>query len=95
MNIKKHISIITPTFIAVFLLSGCASFQPRLGISVDEWQSECMVHNWTAGQRVKAEGNKEVYYCDNIYVFHYFEDGKLVKIGQGDLSKEQIELYIK
>lgn len=83
-----------PLLALLIVLAGCASFQPRIGMTIDEWKSECRVKNWTNGTLVRAEGDMEVYYCDNVNVFYYFKDGTLVRIDQGKLPKQEIELEI-
>lgn len=79
----------------VINLTACVSFQPRIGMTIEEWKSECRIKNLSEGHLVRAEDNIEVYYCDNVNVFHYFEDGRLVKIDQGELPKQKIELEVK
>jgi hypothetical protein len=83
-------------FIAVAVgLVSCTTFQPKLGMTLQEWKSECRTKNLSSGNLVRAEDNVEVYYCDNVNVFHYFRDGILVRIDQGQLPKERLEVEIK
>lgn len=77
----------------LFSLAGC-SFQPKLGMTFEEWNRECRMKNLTNGTLVKAEGAWEVYYCDNTRIFHYFNKGVLVKIDQGELDKQKFEIKI-
>jgi len=76
------------------VLSGCAGFQPRIGMSVSQYKSECRATNWTNAKLVRAEGDVEVYYCDNVYIYSYFKNGRLVRVDQGRLPKQEIELNI-
>jgi hypothetical protein len=76
-------------------LAACPGFQPRIGMTLEDWRNECRIKNLSSGQLVRAERDIEVYYCDNVNVFHYFKDGILVRIDQGQLPKQQIELEIK
>lgn len=76
-------------------LTACTSFQPRIGMTLEDWKNECRVKNLSDGHLVRAENNIEIYYCDNVNVFHYFENRILVRIDQGQLPKQQIELEIK
>lgn len=83
-----------PLIVIFAAIAGCAGFQPKIGMTLDEWKSECRTKNWSNGTLVRAEDGVEVYYCDNVNIFHYFKDGKLVRIDQGKLPKQEIDLKV-
>lgn len=67
------------------LLTGCATtLQPKVGMDLATFQSQCMGHNLTKGQLVAAEQNVEVYTCGRSDVLYAFQDAHLVKVFQTD-----------
>jgi hypothetical protein len=80
-------------FLATLLVASCA-FNPNVGMSLSDWQQECRAKNWTSGHLIKAEGSSAVYYCDNVYVHHYFENSVLVEIKQGNWGGSSVAVEV-
>jgi len=76
--------------ISVLLLAGCANFQPRLGMSYDEFERQCQGSNLYPPRLVAAEENVRVYTCDNARTVYAFEGSEMVKVSQIDVpAKDQ------
>jgi hypothetical protein len=67
--------------LAVLVLAGGAcTFQPRIGMSFDDWNRECRSKTLSGGTLVERKGTTAVYYCDKRDVFYTFENGGLAAI---------------
>jgi hypothetical protein len=89
----KNLSVLMALLISLTTY-GC-SFKPHLGMSFEKWDKQCASINYQGGYLVEAEGNLEVYNCETRDVFFYFRGGILIKMDQGQLYKERIEVEIK
>lgn len=77
-----------------FLLVGCAVYQPRIGMTYDEWRRSV---DWKEVQNIKIVAAKEgmqVWTLDDG-VFLYFENGRLVKVDQGELMQRRYQIEIR
>jgi hypothetical protein len=83
-------------FVLIALLIGlttysCGSFRPassprtHLGMSFEKWDNDL----------VGAEGDLEVYQCRSENIYYNFRDGTLIKVDQGEMYKQRIEVEIK
>ena len=90
---KRRITHLT-TAAALFILSACASYQPRLGMTYDQWRSHWLSsNNWGSPKLVAAQGGMEAWTLgDGVYL--YFQDGRLSKLDQGQLYKQRMEIEI-
>ncbi|MEY2167786.1 MULTISPECIES: hypothetical protein [unclassified Rhodanobacter] len=86
----------TAILIATLLLAACTTFRPRLGMSYNEWRDNWArsFNNWTPPRMVAAQGDEEVWtFGDGVY--YYFVDGSLVKMDQGQLMQQRIQVEVK
>ena len=63
------------------LAAGC-TFEPRIGMSFEEWNRECRSKTLAGGTLLEQQGSKSVYYCDKRTVLYTFENGGLASITQ-------------
>lgn len=92
MLATMHKSLI---FFLLTSLAGCALWRPHLGMTTNDFDSMCRKSGLSYQSRiVQAEGNKESRSC-GAAKYYYFVDGKLVRIDQGQLPLQRIELIVK
>jgi hypothetical protein len=84
---KPTLSILV--IICVFVLSGCQStFGPQIGMTEKQW-----LHRTLVGDLAYMEGSVKAYRSGGAY--YYFKDGILVKIDQGMIPAQKIEMEIR
>lgn len=75
--------------IIALALSGCQStFGPQIGMTEKQW-----LHRTLIGDLVYMEGSVKAYRSNGAY--YYFNDGVLVKIDQGMIPAQKIEMEIR
>jgi hypothetical protein len=83
------------TWAGILFLGGCALWRPQLGMSVDEFDEMCRKSGLSWQSRiVEAEGKRESRACGGA-MYYYFLDGRLVRIDQGQLPLQRIEVQVK
>lgn len=61
------------------VLTGCA-INPRIGMSLSEWQDQCRSYSWTSGKMVAADAETEIYTCGDPNTVYAFQNSRLVLI---------------
>lgn len=80
--------------VSVIIIASCAAYQPRLGMTYQEWYNHWGgSNNWGVPRLVSAQENIEVWTLDDG-VFLYFQDNRLFKVNQGQLFQERNQLEI-
>lgn len=80
-------------FLVVVAISSCATWNPQLGMSYQEFmQHWTKSDNWTKPEFVGAQGSIRVYESNGVY--YYFENGRLAKADQGQLYEQRIRISI-
>lgn len=75
--------------LCVLVLTGCQStFGPQIGMTEKQW-----LHRTLIGDLVYMEGSVKAYRSGGAY--YYFKDGVLVKIDQGIIPAQKIEMEIR
>lgn len=64
---------------AELALGGC-TFRPQIGMSFDDWNSECRSRNLSGGTLVERSGDRAVYYCGSRETLYTFDGGALANI---------------
>lgn len=64
------------------LAAGACAFEPRLGMSFDEWNDQCRSRTLAGGTLLERQGSRAVYYCERQDVLYTFENGGLASIKQ-------------
>jgi len=84
-------------FISFSGLSACAIWNPKIGMSTEEFDSMCFKSGLSyKSQIVEAEGVKEVRVCGSgNNRFYYFNNDKLIRIDQGYLPQQRIQIEVK
>lgn len=65
--------------LSVFLAS-CASMEPRIGMSFQEWNDQCRAYQWVNGKLVAADSETQVYTCQDQNQVYIFQNEQLVMI---------------
>lgn len=79
----------------VLLLTGCATFDPRIGMTYDQFRSAFRTsHNAATSelQLVVAEADARVYRIADV--FYYFEGDVLQRIDQGQLYEQRVAVSV-
>ena len=73
--------------------AGC-SFQPRIGMSFEEWNRQCRSQTLAGGTLLEQQGSTAVYFCETRDVLYTFVDGGLASIKQEpvDGSRERFRV---
>jgi hypothetical protein len=80
---------VTLIAIAVIVLSGCQStFGPKIGMTEKQW-----LHRTLIADVAYMEGSVKAYKSGGAY--YYFREGILVKIDQGMIPAQKIELDVR
>jgi hypothetical protein len=64
-------------------------------MSFEKWDNECLKAAYQYSTLVGAEGDLEVYQCRSENIYYNFRDGTLIKVDQGEMYKQRIEVEIK
>jgi hypothetical protein len=77
-------------------LTSCSTWNPNLGMTTSDFDSMCFKSGLSyKSSIVQAEGNKEVRVCGGSRSFYYFDNGKLIRIDQGQLPQQRLNIEIK
>ena len=68
--------------IALFLTS-CASFNPRPGMSFDDWKLSAGLSGKGVPELVGLKGGISVYHLTDQDIYYWFENGRLTQVTRG------------
>ncbi len=75
-------------------LTACSSWNPNLGMTASDFDSMCFKSGLSyKSSIVQAEGDREVRVCGAAR-YYYFNNGRLVKIDQGELPQQRIKIEV-